>query len=82
METQAIRLSQKGDPDLYNEAMPDGTYVRFANYKAKSDGVKELSVDVSSKRPRFAAITVALPAGYDMNRCGLTGQLEVVFFGK
>jgi hypothetical protein len=82
VDMQATRLPQKGDPDDYNEAMPDGSYVRFANYKPQTDAVKELSVDVSSKRARFAVITVALPAGYETKKCRLKGPLEVVFFGK
>jgi hypothetical protein len=83
MYAEATRLPQMGDIDDFNEAMPDGSYVRFANYKAQTESFKELSVDVSSKRPRFASLRVKLPPGYDTSKCRQQGSdLEVLFFSK
>jgi hypothetical protein len=83
MDAKATRLPQRGDLDDFNEAMPDGSYVRFANYSVQNEAFKELSVDISSKHPRFAAVTVKLPPGYDTKKCRQQGlELEVIFFGK
>jgi hypothetical protein len=82
MVTEATRLPQTGDLDDFNEAMPDGSYVRFANYKAQTEAFKELSVDVSSMRPQFASVTVKLPPGYDTKKCRHRGrEIDVIFFG-
>ncbi len=82
VEVKALRLPQKGDQDDYTEALPDGSYVQFANFQPQTGAVKELSVDVSSKRAKFAAVTVPLPQGIDPKACRLKSPLELVFFGK
>jgi len=83
LEAKATRLPQRGAPDDFNEAMPDGSYVRVANYRAQIESIQELSLDTSSKQPRFASITVKIPTGYDTKKCKHSGAaLDVLFFAK
>jgi hypothetical protein len=81
LQADAQRLLQKNSSDDFNEALPDGTWVTYANYQTNNETIEELSVDVSSKLPRFAAITLKLPPGYDTKKCLIkNGDLEVLFF--
>jgi hypothetical protein len=81
LQTNAKRLFQKGSPDDFNEALPNGTWVTFANYKPNNETISEFSVDVSSKSPRFASIALKVPADYDTKKCLIkSGYLEVLFF--
>ncbi|MDD2368889.1 MAG: hypothetical protein PHQ90_06265 [Sulfuricurvum sp.] len=79
--TNAKRKFEKGSPDDFNEALPNGTWVTFANYEPDNETISELSVDVSSKSPRFASIALQVPASYDTKKCLIkNGYLEVLFF--
>jgi hypothetical protein len=81
LQTNAKRKFEKGSPDDFNEALPDGSWVTFANYKPNNETISEFSVDVSSKSPRFASIALQVPASYDTKRCLIkNGYLEVLFF--
>lgn len=72
-----------GDPDDYNEAMPDGTYVQVFNYSTDDKNISAFSVDRKMSKARFASINILLPTSYDVKKCKLKqGTLEVLFFRK
>jgi hypothetical protein len=78
---QAKRLPQKPPLDDWNEALPDGSYIKYADFSADSEAIHGLSLDVSSKLPRFASITVAIPIENKSPSCLNKGnEMESIFF--
>jgi len=81
LQADAQRLFKNNSSDDFNEALPDGTWVIYASYKTSNEAISELSVDVSSKLPRFAAISLKLPPSYDTKKCLVKDRdMEVLFF--
>lgn len=83
LKFKAAQKPATGDPDDYNEAMPDGTYVQVFNYSSDNKNILALSVDRKTSKARFASINISLPPSYDVKKCKLKkNTLEVLFFRK
>jgi hypothetical protein len=81
IQSIAKRISHTTSSDDYNMALPDGSYAKYAKFKAFESSVRSLEIDQSSKNLRYASIVVKPPASYDSRRCRVKdAEMEVLFF--
>lgn len=84
VETDAIKLRRPSSSaeDDYNEAMPDGSYIQFEEYRPKNPQIGSLQIDRDIAKPLFVALSIHKPTETDMKWCSKKDQINLLFFGK